>query len=325
MLTVKETSFFPPQDCAVCLGNFDGLHIGHRELIKRGVEIAKREGLKCAVLSFEVHPAVYLSSKSPELLISFEEKERILSSMGVDYFVLSDFSSIRDMSCEDYVDKILIKRLSAAFVICGFNYSFGKRASGDAALLRELLKSKGVRTEIVDEVRLSGQRVSSTAIRELLKNGDCELAARLLGGSFCIDSPVTAGKRLGRTLGFPTANQRLDPVRLKPKKGVYASTVSYNGRVYAAISNLGERPTVEDNGQYNCESFILGFNGDIYGCKIRTELLKFIREEKKFSSTEELREQIEKDLREVREYFEDKDIGDITFNSDHCFPHGLSR
>ena len=323
MLTVKQENYNAKSPSVVCLGNFDGLHIGHRMLIKRGIEKAKALGLCCAVLSFDVHPAVFLKNKSPELLISREEKEKALEDMGVDLFVLSDFSKIKDFSCEDFVQKILIETLRAKEVICGFNYSFGKKAMGSAKTLKELLRPHGAGIEIVPEIEYCGGKVSSTVIRELLKKGDCRLAAKLLGGGFCIDSPVTEGKKLGRTLGFPTANQELHPHRLKPKKGVYLSTVTFEGKSYPAISNLGERPTVENDGRYNCESFIIGFSGDLYGKKIQTRLWDFIREEKKFSSKEELTQQIEKDLREVEKRFDKENLSDASSFGMYCDRNGI--
>lgn len=289
----------PGSGLSVALGSFDGVHLGHAALINRAVENARENHRASAVWTFSDDPAVIPGKYGMKSLTTLDEKLGLIASLGVDYAVLARFEDVRDLSPEEFIG-MLRNDCCAKAVVCGFNYSFGKRGAGKPDKLRE---SFGENCFVVDPVCVDGEVVSSSAIRSLLEAGDAEGASRLLGHDFFINFPVVHGKELGRTIGLPTINQNFPDGILIPKEGIYAGRVEIAGREYVGVSNVGTRPTVDDSGRVNCETHIIGFDGWLYDERVKVGLAKRLRGEIKFPDIESLREQIERDARAAEEYF----------------------
>lgn len=270
-----------PLACAI--GNFDGVHIGHRKLIEAAVDYCRaHSGTKCAVFTFESN-----TSGAP-FIVSHEEKLKIFAECGAETAVTVPFDEVRDMSCEAFVSDVLVGMLNVSCAFCGFNFRFGKMGAGNGETLAALMKSHGRSTAIMPPVNLGGEPVSSTRIRAALAEGDMALANSLLGRNFGFVSEVLHGKALGATLGFPTANQRIAHGAAMPRHGVYASLCIIDGKKYPAVSNIGVRPSTDSHGEANCETNIIGFSGNLYGREIAVYPLAFIRPERRFSDTAEL-------------------------------------
>ncbi len=281
----------------VALGFFDGVHLGHGELLKNTKSLAKTLGASPAVLTYSHHPSEILSDTPVKLINTVSERCAIISELyGISDIVVRPFDSeYASLSCEEFVDKILVSELSAVGVCAGYDFRFGKGGKGDAELLLKLCRERNIECRIIEKVTLHGEVISSSAIRKLLENGDILRANELLGHHHCMISEVEHGKALGRTLDFPTANQELPKNAVVPKCGVYISRVTVRGCEFVGVTNIGMRPTVESETVPRLETYILDFSGDIYGEKIKVELISFLREEKKFSSVEVLKEQIVQD------------------------------
>ena len=285
---------------AVALGNFDGVHLGHRKILGATAERAEKEDLAFAVWSFSRHPAE--EAGRPCLLTLPEEKERLLAEAGVGILVKEDFSAVRDLSPREFCEKILVGAMRAKTVVCGFNFRFGKGAAGDADALSRLLAPFGVETVVVDEVRdENGEKISSSAVRAALEEGRPEKAARLLGRPYSAALPVSHGKALGRRLGFPTINQLWPEKLVSLRRGVYAVTAQWDGETRGGVCNFGVRPSVESGGETAAETYLFDFSGDLYGKTVRIAYRAFLREEKTFSSPDELKEAISRDLSRAKE------------------------
>ncbi len=283
--------------CAVALGNFDGLHIGHLAVTNRTVEEAGKE-LTAAVMLFDEHSMKAVTGEAPPKLITDSERAEIFKEKGIET-VTVNFSQIRDFSPEEFVEETLIKKLNAKVVLCGFNYRFGNKAKGDAKLLEKLCIEKGIKCVIIDEVEIDGMVVSSTAIRNAVECGDIEKANSMLGRSFGYCTQVINGDKRGRTWGFPTINQKLSEGLVIPRFGVYESIVTVDSKSYKGVTNIGSRPTVGTK-EILSETHILDFNGELYGTCVDVRLVRFIRKEQKFSSFQELIEQIKSDVSSVK-------------------------
>jgi riboflavin kinase/FMN adenylyltransferase len=284
---------------AVALGFFDGVHLGHTQVIKA----AKHYGLKTVVASFEQHPGEVLKNKTVLRLMTNEQKEKILEEIGVDVLIYLDFVKIKEYSPEKFIADILKKQLNATAVFCGFNYKFGKGAVAGIQELELFGKQYDFKVKVLPPVSVGGLPVSSTRIRLLIENGEISKANVLLGRPFSISFEVIQGKKLGRSLGSPTINQSLPLWLIKPRFGVYATKVIISGRHLPAITNVGVRPTVDN---YRCdtilaETYIPNFNEDLYGRIITVEFIEFIRDEIKFTGIEELKVQIAKDVKKALE------------------------
>lgn len=295
-----------PGTC-VALGNFDGIHLGHQKIINSCVEEAKKDGLVSIVWSFRRHPEHIMKGNfSSGNIISNRDKENILQEMGVSHLILEDFERVRDLSPEAFCEEILLRRLSAVKVFCGFNFRFGKNGNGDASFLKKYLEKYGVEVFASDAVCFDGETVSSTRIRRLLGEGKVEEAGELLGRPYSICFPVLHGKHLGARIGFPTLNQVFPEEYVTPKKGVYAVRVSFDGEEHFGVCNVGSRPTVDSDDRILAETHLFDFNGDLYGKKARVEFHKFIRPEVRFASVEELKVQIGKDREEAILFWKEK-------------------
>lgn len=291
------------QPCAVALGNFDGVHKGHQQLINKAVRAAQRHGIKSAVFTFSNHPKSMLpGNKEVKNIIYQEEKIALIEKLGVDYLFNIKFTKeIQTMDPVDFIRKLLYGKLLAAETFCGFNYRFGYKASGNIKLLREEGKRLGIRVNVIEPVIIDGEVVSSTLIRSLIRSGDVDECAKYLGRNYDIGGEVVVGNRLGKKLGFPTSNIMIDETMVTPPNGVYITYCIYNGIKYPSVTNVGVKPTV---GTYkkNMETHIFNFNKELYGKHIKIEFLKMTRDEVKFDSVDELSAQIARDCRQAKEY-----------------------
>lgn len=277
----------PEGELAAALGSFDGLHLGHRQVIGNTLSAP---GLRPAVITFQQNPSVSLQKKPVPLLTTNEQKLALLKEMGVEVVYLLPFDRIRDMEPEDFVEALYrVCRVRA--LSCGFNFRFGKNGRGDAGLLKELCREKGISLSVTPPVSVAGETVSSTRIRACLEQGDVQQAGQLLGRPFGYDFEVTHGRQLGRTWGTPTINQPFPAGYVLPRFGVYASLVEVEGQKYYGVTNIGVKPTVGSDCALS-ETWIPEFSGDLYGKKVPVELLDFIRPERKFDSLEQLKNEI---------------------------------
>lgn len=281
----------------VALGFFDGVHIGHGELLRQVVKKSRELSMIPSVLTYSAHPSEILAKEAVKLINTTEERCGIIRELyGIEDITVKEFTKeYASLSCECFVDEVLVGELSAGHVVAGFDFRFGKGGKGDSDTLRLLCESRGIGCDIVDKVEVDGDVVSSTGIRELIRSGDVESAARLLGHYHCIVSEVKHGASLGKKIGFPTINQELSEKLCLPKFGVYAACVEIDGKRYPGVTNIGIRPTVAEGAAPRAETHIIGFGEDVYGKTVKTELVKFLREEVKFSSLEELKAQISRD------------------------------
>ncbi len=273
------------------IGFFDGVHAGHRALIGETLRIAETTGLIPAVFTFDASS----SYKGMPLIISEAEKEGLLFSYGIQTLFRVDFREIATLSPETFVYEILQKKLGVVHTVVGQDFRYGYKASGSAETL-----PAAIPTVILPPVTAYGETVSSTAIRRAVEGGDMEKATAMLLRPFAFSGEVLHGKALGKNLGFPTLNLSLQTGMLLPKYGVYASRVTVAGQSYAAVTNIGIRPSVEDTAIPNVESHLIDVAGDFYGAVARVELLHFLRAEKKFPSPDALRSAIGEDTESVR-------------------------
>ena len=284
---------------AVALGNFDGIHKGHQVLIKKAVKTAEEKGIKSAVFTFSNHPRNVIAGNSVVRNIIYEdEKIEILEEMGVDYLFSISFEEIMKLSPQDFVDKVLIERFRIDTAVCGFNFTYGYKAAGTADMLRGMAAGR-FDVAVVDPVKVNGQVVSSTLIREKIMNGDVEAVPELLGWNFTIRGTVIHGNEIGRTIGFPTCNIVIDESMAALPNGVYMTYCYVEGVKYCSITNVGNKPTIGEYGK-NIETNIFNFNENIYDKKITVEFLKKIRDEQKFDDLEALKKQIHDDSVLVR-------------------------
>lgn len=284
----------------LALGVFDGVHVGHRAVIARAVEAARKGGGKAFVVTFSPHPIrVIAPGKAPaSLLATLDEKAAVVKALGVEGLLVIHFDiAFAGMDAEEFVRKLLAADVRTVAV--GEDWRFGSKRAGDVAMLRRMGAELGFHLEAVPPVMWDGERISSTRIRQAIRDGNFDAVEEMLGRPYELSGTVIEGRKLGRNLGFPTANIRLGE-RQTPRDGVWVVKVDgeRNG-----IANLGTRPTV-DGCERLLEVHLFDFSGDLYGKELRVMFGKFLRSERKFGSVEELREQIAKDAEEARRWFE---------------------
>ena len=284
------------RETAAAIGKFDGVHIGHRRLLEE-ILSRKKDGLAACVFTFDPPPAVFFGCPDGKELTTKEEKRLLFQRMGVDVlieFPLNDRTAATPP--EEFAREILAGQMQVRFLAAGTDLSFGAKGAGDAALLRKLGPGLGFAVETIGKVCLEGREVSSTLVRAQVESGDMESAERLLGMPYLVAGQVVPGKQLGRTLGFPTVNILPRDEKLLPPKGVYLSRVRHKDKVYRAISNVGNKPTVTRESVIGVESYLYDFAGDLYGEQIEVYLCAFRRPERRFQSVEALREQLKEDI-----------------------------
>lgn len=282
----------------LALGAFDGLHLGHQNVLK---ETEKGPGRRAALL-FPEHPAAVLTGVSPPALLTGGDREALLTRWGIQPLYL-DFAGVRDLSAEAFFTEILQARLHAAALCCGENYTFGQGGRGDVPLLKTLCGRAGIKLHVAKTAVFDGAPVSSSRIRRALETGDVPAANAMLGRPFSYAFEVVEGDRRGRKLRFPTINQFFPAGFVRPKYGVYASRVRMGDTLYPAVTNFGVRPTIGTN-TARSETCILDYSGDLYGQRVCVELLYYLRPEEKFPSLDALSAAIARDAARAREYVE---------------------
>ncbi len=290
----------------VGLGNFDGLHIGHMALINTLIRESQLNNLSSIVYTFTKHPENILRKKLiTPLLLTEQKKIDLLGEISLDYLYFDEFNEdFSRLSPEDFVKKILIDKLNIKLAVAGYDYRFGYMGQGDIPFLKELGQKYGFRVVVIPAIKCDDEVISSTRIRNSIINGELETAYKLLGRNYSITAEVVSGRRIGNTIGFPTANIHPERFLVLPENGVYITKTLLDGKLYNSMTNVGYNPTFEDVKQKTVETHIIDFNQDIYGKKIEVFFLKKIRNEKKFESVELLKEQISNDMSTARRYLE---------------------
>ncbi len=292
----------------IALGFFDGVHRGHGALLEKAVQRARELGAEPVVFTFDRPPKEVVTGKPVFLINSPEDRRGLVKRLyGIERIILAPFDrEMMTLPWDAFVEQKLVRELNAVHLVAGHDHRFGHKNQGTPALLQEKCRELGLGCDIIPKVEIDGITVSSTYIRELVESGDVETAARFLGHRHCMTQTVGHGQRLGRTIGIPTVNLTVPDHVLTPKFGVYVSRVYLpDGRSCAGVTNVGTRPTVSQGDAVSVETFLLDFDGDLYGQSIRLEYCKRLRGEVKFDSLEALREEIQKNIRQTRAYFEE--------------------
>lgn len=288
----------------VTLGKFDGLHRGHDRLLSRAMDLAK-DGCQTVVFTFDVSPLVKLGTRITRTILTNEERRDLLEKKGIDCLIECPFvPELIQMEPEDFVREILAVQLRAAYVVVGPDFHFGYERKGTPWLLEKLGGKYGFQVEILPKETEKDREISSTWIREILREGRIEYVNHLLGYPYFVKGKIVHGRQLGRTWGLPTINQIPDDGKLLPPFGVYASRTFVNGKEFFGISNVGVKPTVEVPFA-GVETYLFGCSEDLYDKTAWVEFLHFVRPECKFDSVEELREQIQRDAGAGKSFFED--------------------
>lgn len=280
---------------AIALGAFDGIHIGHKQVINKANKF-KKNGLKSVVLTFKYCNLIPESKLDNKTILTQTLKKQILQDMGVDILINPDFEDINSIDYKYFVEDILIKNFNAKVLVCGSDYKFGFKAKGNVNGLKEICLKNNVKLVVLEKIKIIDEIISSTLIKEFIRNGDMVNTNKYLGYYYSYDFKVTQGIQLARKLGFPTINQKFDNQYVIPKFGVYASFVYINGLKYKGVTNIGVKPTVTDDNIPVSETYIIEFNKEIYNQNIKVSLVQFIRSEKKFNNIEQLSKQIKKDI-----------------------------
>lgn len=286
-----------PVASVAALGFFDGVHTAHAAVLESAAAVAKAQGLPLLVFTFRAADA----PKGAPLLSGDEERAALFAAASATCAVFASFSSLADMSPEAFVS-YLVEKAHVRVAVTGENFRFGHRAAGDAPLLARLMRAHGGEAYAVPSQCLGGEPISSSRIRRALEEGDCALAAAMLGRPYALTLPVTHGRHLGHVLGFPTANLCPPPRRALPAFGVYGTEVTLpDGRVMRGVTDVGRRPTVGGD-EVRVETHILDYSGDLYGSMLTVAFLGRVREERRFASLSDLTEQIKLDCEEVRKW-----------------------
>jgi len=285
------------------LGFFDGVHLGHQALLTACRALAIEYGCKAGAVTFSQHPDALVLGSTPKLINTINDRKQLLSDMGAETIITLPFDkALMVMPWQRFIS-LLRNEYGAVGFVCGADFRFGHKGSGDAEKLAAFCREKSLTCAVVADQTVDGVRVSSTHIRSLLEQGDMEAADRFLGHAHVLSGEVVSGRRLGRTIGVPTANIRIPEEVVVPKLGVYACIAEVGGESYVAVTNVGSRPTVEGH-EVRAESWLLSFDGDLYGKTIKLHFYKYLRPEEKFASLEELRQQIQKDAGQAYKIFE---------------------
>lgn len=304
MKVIKTLNEIEATPFAATIGNFDGVHLGHREILSGIKEQCQVDGLSFVVITFVPHPTCILRPQDHFLINSYKERREMLETMGVDFLYEINFT--RDFSTqkpEDFLATYLFSNPSLKKLFMGYDFAFGANKSGDFSLVKEYSKQQNVQVYRLDEYQKGEHKVSSTMVRDLVKAGEVQKAQQLLGRKFTLSGRVTKGEGRGRQLSFPTANLEYLIERLVPKSGVYVTEVRLRTGVFGSVTNIGYNPTFNNDQLTRVETHILDFNKDIYGEEIEIIFHQRLRDERKFSSVEALVKQIGEDVRSGREFF----------------------
>lgn len=279
---------------ALTIGKFDGFHKGHRLLLQEISDYSAKTGAEAVCYKLEF---------GGDSILSREEQEKVISGYGISRLCRVEFTpEYADVLAEDFVRDIIHEELGAEYVVVGSDFRFGRDRAGDVHLLEELSDKYGYKVKSFDKLVMDGEIVSSTRIRHLLEEGLVDEASKLLGKDYDLTGTVADGKKLGRSLGYPTLNLQFPENKILPRLGVYSSVTVIGDDTYNSITNVGRRPSVDDGDEVNIETFIYDFNDDIYGREVSVKLTHFLRDERRFESLEALKNQIAIDIDEASKY-----------------------
>ncbi|MEK2645012.1 bifunctional riboflavin kinase/FAD synthetase [Bdellovibrio sp. BCCA] len=296
----------PLESSVVTIGNFDGVHLGHQQLIENVTREAQYFGVPSVVYTFHPHPVKVLHpERATYRLFDLKDQQEQFAARGIEYVIIEEFTKeFSQVSPQDFLDRYIVSRLHPKTLVVGHDFSFGADRAGNIPFLEKYCAEKGIRLIIIPPFQYEGAVVSSTRIREELKNGHVEKANELLGRTYYMRGHVEKGFQRGRTIGVPTANIHPD-VEFIPRKGVYCTLTKFGGHMHPSITNIGVNPTFQENGKgpIKIETHLFDFDAHLYGLEVEVYLLHFIRDEKKFSGIDELKAQIQNDISETRRYF----------------------
>lgn len=304
-IRTQEQSLPDIKTSVLTVGNFDGVHLGHRKLIEQLIQTAQVAKSSSIVCTFKPHPMEIIRPEQMiHRLFDYRDQAEVLSELGVDYLVEEKFTKeLSRMSAQDFLDLYVVKYFNPSHLVVGYDFSFGRNRAGDFNFLKAYCQKKGIGLTQVPATEMHGQIISSTAIRKLIEHGDMVKAAEYLGRRYYLRGPVRVGHQRGRTLKAPTANISPD-ISFVPRKGVYFSRTHVLNQSYFSITNIGINPTFESaDSTLKVETHIFNFDEDIYGQQIKVELDYFHRDEMKFSTVGMLKDQIYKDIEEAKKYY----------------------
>lgn len=305
----KAANFNKNAPTVVTIGTFDGVHIGHRKIIDRLIEVGRKEGLEPTILTFFPHPRMVLQEDSGlKLINTIDERKIILENTGVDNLIVHPFTKeFSRLSAHQFVEEILVEQLHAKKIVIGYDHRFGRNRTANIEDLKKFGKEFGFEVEEISKQDIDEVAVSSTKIRKALNDGEMEKANTYLSQPFMLTGKIVKGKSLGRKLGFPTANLQIaESYKLIPKNGVYIVKSTIDGKQVFGMTNIGTNPTIGEGNTQSIETYFFDLNKDLYGKTLQIDFLKRIRDEEKFDSLEELSQAMEKDkeiaLRYIQEF-----------------------
>ena len=297
------TDFNIEESTVITFGKFDGIHRGHRLLLDTVLE-KKADDLKAVVFTFDIPPRKKVEDDRGDVLTTNEEKMHIFENIGIDYVVECPFTEeIRNMDAVDFI-RMMVEKLHVKYMVVGTDFHFGHNRMGDYQLLLEYADKFGYKVQVIEKIQSDGRDISSTYIREYIKEGNIEKANELLGYSFFVQGIVEHGNEIGRTIGFPTVNLVPEADKLLPPFGVYITRILIGGEEYCGITNVGCKPTIEGDNPIGVETHVLDFSDDVYDMAVEVEFLHRIRAEVKFASIDELKAQLQQDIKIARIYFD---------------------
>jgi riboflavin kinase/FMN adenylyltransferase len=304
MIITKDYSQIDLNKPVVTIGFFDGVHLGHKEILQAAVAKAKEQNKKSVVVTFWPHPRIVLNQDVDTLrfLNALEEKQQLIAECGIDVMLILDFTTaLASQTAQRFVQDFLIEKLNVSSLIIGYNHVFGHKGQGNYLLLKEMESAGNYKTFQVGPVQINSINISSTKIRTALEQGNLVLANQMLGKPYEIKGTIEGGKQIGRSIGYPTANiSPFEPLKQIPGDGVYAVWIDYNGISYPSMLNIGKKPTLNENSIRTIEAHIIGFNKNIYSEQIIVRFMEKIREEEKFPSLDHLKMQLAKDKVKVQ-------------------------
>ena len=291
------------KNTALALGFFDGVHFAHKTLIKKTVEIANKNGLKSALITFMESPYYILTGKKASYITLTDEKIELIKALGIDDIYILDFNKYKSMQAVDYINHILIEHFHPKYIVTGFNHRFGANKQGDCKLLSSY--NKNFNYIEISPIFENNILISSTNIKKFITDGKIELANKMLNRNFSITGKVVCGQQIARKLGYNTANIILDTKLIRPKHGVYFGYSYFEDKKFPSLINFGIRPSVDKNLIETLEVHLLNFNGNLYSKMLKVEFLKFVRGEIKFSNLDELKQQINSDYCELLNFIKE--------------------
>lgn len=308
MIVIKNfeelKSVYAEEKIQVTIGNFDGVHVGHREFISRIRQSCKENKSKFVVITFVPHPVQILKGQTGFLINTYKERRELLEDCGVDYLLEVDFTrDFSTLSPEDFLKRYIFSFSGIDKVYLGHDFAFGANKSGDYKLAKSLCEKEGIELILQDEFRSDNHTVSSSVVRSEIQKGEMDKVKVLLGRPYFLSGHVIKGQGRGRQIGFPTANMDYDKSLMIPVGGVYVTQTTIHGMTYNSVTNIGTNPTFNMGPIINIETHLLDFNRDIYGEELRVLFLKKLRDEKKFSSVNDLISQIDTDVKLARQFF----------------------